>query len=311
MNTTKKPPRKNIYNKITDLILDDLKQGTRPWFKPWRDSPENLAISKPLRANGKPYKGVNILMLWSAAADHCYNSPTWMTYRQAKKLGGQVRKGEKSESIVYVDTFTKKETDPASGDEISVQLPFLETYQVFNADQIDGLPAIQDDKQKAVVKKIEPIQLAENFFKATGMKTVSSGNHAYYSPTLDVVQLPLRKQFRDAQSYYATLAHESVHRTGHSSRLARDFGAKSWGDEGYAKEELVAELGSAFLAADLGLSIHPRKDHASYLASWLKVLEGDKKAIFNAAAHAQRATDFLHVFQRHIHPELTSPAPDL
>ncbi|MCZ2154974.1 MAG: hypothetical protein LC114_13915 [Bryobacterales bacterium] len=153
-------------------------------------------------------------------------------------------------------------------------------------------------KPEVQLTPVARIDQAEAFFRGTGADIRYRGDRALYSCDADYIQMPVIESFRDAESFYATLAHEMTHWTRHDSRLARDFGRKSWGDEGYAREELVAELGSAFLCADLELTPEVRDDHASYLASWLKVLKDDKRAIFSAAAHAQRATDFLHQLQQ-------------
>jgi len=177
-------------------------------------------------------------------------------------------------------------------------IPFLKAYTVFNVEQIDGLPAHYLARaEEAQANPDEQIAAAEAFVAATGATIGHGGNQAFYAPGPDRIQMPDFAAFRDAQSYYATLAHELTHWTRHERRLDRDFGREKWGDAGYAREELVAELGAAFLCADLGLALEDRDDHAAYIASWLKVLRHDKRAIFQAAAHAQRAADFLHGLQ--------------
>jgi antirestriction protein ArdC len=165
---------------------------------------------------------------------------------------------------------------------------------VFNVAQIEGLPAHYYAEPEAKGEKLQFIESAEKFFAATGAVIRHGGNMAYYAPGPDVIQLPVPEAFHDAESYAATKAHELTHWTKHPTRLDRDFGGKRFGDTGYAREELVAELGAAFLCADLGITPEPREDHASYLAHWLEILREDKRAIFSAAAHAQRAVDFLH-----------------
>jgi antirestriction protein ArdC len=173
----------------------------------------------------------------------------------------------------------------------------MKAYTVFNVEQIDDLPAHYTAKREP---KGEPLQLianAEAFFVATGATFRHSGNMAYYAPGPDLIQLPPPEAFNDAESYAATKAHELTHWTAHPSRLARVL-SKRFGDNAYAAEELIAELGAAFLCADLGITPEPRDDHAAYLAHWLRVLREDKRAIFSAAAHAQRAVDYLHSLQR-------------
>lgn len=292
--TSKTNPRQDVYTRVTNRIIAELETGVRPWMKPWSAEHAAGRITCPLRHNGQPYRGINILMLWAAAAGHGYTAPIWMTFRQAKELGGNVRKGEKGELVVYADTYRRTETDEASDDQVDREIPFLKGYTVFNVEQIDGLPEQYTRLAEPVLDPVERIDHAEAFFAATGADIHHGGNRAYYSITQDHIQMPPFEAFQDAESYYATLAHEATHWTRHPSRLDRDFGRQRWGDEGYALEELVAELGSAFLAADLGLELEPREDHSAYIAHWLKVLANDKRVIFRAAAHAQRAADFLH-----------------
>lgn len=286
----------DLYTRITNRIVADLEQGVRPWFKPWNAEHAAGRITRPLRHNGTPYRGINIVMLWSEAMAKGYVAPIWMTYKQAQELGGQVRKGETGSLVVYANRITRTDTTEA-GEEIEHEIPFLKGYTVFNVEQIDGLPAHYHAPAAPTLDPVQRIAEADRFFTATGADIRHGGTMAYYAVNPDYVQMPPFTCFRDAESYYATLAHEVTHWTRHRSRLDRDFGRKRWGDEGYAAEELVAELGSAFLAADLGIAPEVREDHAAYIGSWLKVLKDDKRAIFTAAAHAQRAADFLHGLQ--------------
>lgn len=176
-------------------------------------------------------------------------------------------------------------------------MPFLKVYTVFNVAQMTGLPAQYLTAPAPQGDPLPLLERAERFFAATGAVIRHGGDRAYYSPTLDVIQLPPPEAFRDAESYTAIKAHEAVHWTKAETRLNRDFGGQRFGDAGYACEELVAELGAAFLCADLGITPEPRDDHAAYLANWLRVLRADTRAIFTAAAHAQRAVEYLHRFQ--------------
>jgi len=289
--------RTDVYDKITNQIIAELEKGVRPWHKPWDAGHAAGRITRPLRANGIPYQGVNVLMLWSAALDKGYAAPIWMTFKQALELKANVRKGEHGSLVVYADKIIRTETDTATGEESEHAIPFMKGYTVFNVEQIDGLPEHYYGKRAPRTETEQRIDRVEKFFAATGATVRHGGNRAFYSPSSDHVQMPPFESFRDAESYYATLAHEGTHWTRHSSRLNRDFGRKRFGDEGYAVEELVAELGSAFLCADLELTPEVREDHASYIASWIKVLKNDKRAIFRAASHAQRAADFLHGLQ--------------
>ena len=296
--TKNSAPRQDVYSRITGKIIAGLEQGVRPWMKPWNAEHTAGRITKPLRHNGQPYNGINILMLWSAAVTEGYSAPIWMTFRQAKELGANVRKDEKGELVVYANTITRTEHDEETGEDTEQAIPFMKGYTVFNVEQIEGLPSHYYQLAEPVLDPARRIAHAEDFFAATRADIRHGGNQAYYARGSDRIQLPPFESFRDAESYYATLAHEITHWTRHRSRLDRDFGRKRFGDEGYAREELVAELGSALLAADLELALEPREDHAAYIDSWLTVLQNDKRAIFQAAAHAQRATDYLHSLQQ-------------
>lgn len=288
----------DIYQKVTDRIVAALEEGVRPWMKPWNAEHAAGRIVRPLRHNGVPYQGINVVMLWMASVEKDYAAPLWMTFRQARELGGHVRKGEKGETVVYADRMKRTEVDEATGEEASFEIPFMKGYSVFNVEQIEGLPERFYALAESVLDPVQRIDRAEAFFAGTGADIRHGGNRAYYTSGEDRVQMPPFETFRDEVSYYATLAHECVHWTKPAHRLDRDFGRKKWGDEGYAMEELVAELGAAFLSADLGLTPEVRDDHAAYIGSWLKVLKDDKRAVFSAAAHAQRAADYLHGLQR-------------
>jgi len=297
--------RTDVYQKITDQIVSELEKGVRPWLKPWNAEHAAGRITRPLRGNGVPYQGINVLMLWSAAMAKGYAASIWMTFKQALDIGAHVRKGEEGSLVVYADKIVRTETDAATGEEAERTIPFMKGYAVFNVEQIDGLPEHYYAKHAPRAESVQRIERAEAFFAATGTTIRHGGTMALYSIKHDHVQMPPIEAFRDAESYYATLAHEATHWTRHSSRLDRDFGRKRYGDEGYAMEELVAELGSAFLSADLDLTPEVRDDHAAYIASWIKVLKDDKRAIFSAASHAQRAADFLHGLQK-----VTSEQPE-
>ena len=290
-------PREDVYTRVTAKIIADLEQGVRPWLKPWSAEHAAGRITRPLRAGGQPYSGVNVLMLWAEAVAKGYACPIWMTYRQAGELGAQVRKGEKGALVVYADRIRKTETTD-SGEEVERDIPFMKGYTVFNAEQVDGLPPHFYAAPPPPLPAFERIARAEQFVGNSRADIRHGGSRAYYAVDADHVQLPPFESFKDAESYYATLLHELTHWTRHETRLAREFGRKRWADAGYAAEELVAELGAAFLCADLGVTPEPRDDHASYIASWLNVLQNDKRAIFTAAACASRAADFLHSLQR-------------
>ncbi|MVS99803.1 ArdC family protein [Devosia marina] len=298
MSDKTQTPRQDIYSRITNQIIAALEQGVKPWTQPWNAAHAAGHVSRPLRHNGQPYAGINVLTLWASAMSGSFSAPIWMTFRQAIELGGHVRKGEKGSPVVYANTITRAETDEATGDDIERTVPFLKAYTVFNVQQIEGLPGHFYALAESSRNPDERIADAETYFAATRADIRHGGDSAYYSPALDYIQMPPFEAFRDAQAYYATLAHEATHWTRHATRLDRDFGRKRFGDDGYAREELVAELGAAFLCADLGLALEDRADHAAYIGHWLAVLKDDKRAVFTAAAHAQRAIDYLHGLAR-------------
>lgn len=287
------PDKPDIYSRVTHQIISFLKAGTRPWIQPWHSTHAAGPVSRPLRHNGEPYSGINILTLWGSAMQQRFAAPIWMTFRQALELGGHVRKGESGSPVVYASSCKRTDTDAEGNETDERSIAFLKAYTVFNVEQIEGLPACYHLPANPVANPDQRVEAAEAFFAATGAEIHHGGSSACYIPSLDRIHMPAFEAFRDGESYYATLAHEMTHWTRHDSRLKRDFGRERFGDEGYAMEELVAELGAAFLCADLGLTLAVREDHASYIASWLKVLKSDTRAVFTAAAHAQRAVEFL------------------
>jgi antirestriction protein ArdC len=287
---------KDVYTRVTDRIIADLEQGIRPWMKPWAAEHTAGRINRPLRHNGTPYRGMNILLLWGEAMAKGYIAPIWMTFKQALELDAHVRKGEHGSLVVFANTVTKKEITE-DGQDVEREIPFMKGYAVFNVEQIDGLPAHYYAKPENPLPLSERIETADRFINATGAAIFHAGNSAFYAPARDLIQLPPFEAFRDKESYYATALHELTHWTKHENRLSRDFGRQRFGDAGYAREELVAELGSAFLCANIGITPEIREDHADYIGHWLSVLKQDKRAIFSAAAHAQRAADFLNGLQ--------------
>ncbi|NNU62987.1 ArdC family protein [Ochrobactrum soli] len=290
-------PRRDIYQEITNKIIAMLEEGKRPWLQPWQDG--EGAASFPIRSTGEPYRGINVLLLWSEAAEKGYNSPYWFTFKQAAALKANVRKGEKGTTIVYAGSIQRTDTDENTGEDIEQNIPFMKAYTVFNACQIDGLDAsyFTNENVPELLSEAQRIAAVDTFFKNTGADIRHGGNKAFYRPSGDYIQMPNFVQFTSPEAYASTLAHEMCHWTKAPKRLNRDFGAKAFGDEGYGREELVAEIGSAFLGADLGFEVEPRPDHAAYISGWLTVLKNDKRAIFQAAANAQRACDFLHSLQ--------------
>lgn len=293
MEASKQP--RDLYAEVTRRIVEAIERGVRPWSRPWTRS-QAAAGMLPRRHTGEAYRGVNVLLLWAAAMERGYTAQTWLTFKQVRAEGGQVRKGEKGTTVVYAGQFTPANaaTDDSDDDAPARRArAYLRSYTVFNVEQVDGLPS-SPAPQPAEALKVD--EGAQAFIARTGATVHHGGDRAFYAPGPDVVQIPHACQFRDAAGYLGTVAHELVHWTGHPDRLARQFGQR-FGDQAYAMEELVAELGAAFVCAGLNVSAEPRDDHAAYLAEWLAVLKADKRAVFTAAAQAQRAADYLYQFQ--------------
>jgi antirestriction protein ArdC len=287
-------PRASLYDEVTQRIIAELEAGRLPWVQPWDASPAPLGLPRNA-ATGRSYSGINILILWGAVIERGYASQNWLTFRQARQAGGCVRRGERGVGIFYADRFTpesEKERARETGEDPR-EIPFLKRFTVFNAAQCDGLP----ERMTAAVAPLlerETVPVAEALIAATGTDFRIGGNQAFYSPADDFVQVPPKPAFRHQIDYYRTALHELGHWTGHSSRLARDLSG-GFGSERYAREELCAELASAFLCASLG--IVPTVRHADYIGSWLEVLRADERAIFRAASHASKAADFLLAFR--------------
>jgi len=273
---------------ITAAIVERLEAGTRPWVQPWTGA----SISRPLRACGTPYQGINVLWLWMAAGAAGHSSPFWMTYRQSQVLGGQVRKGERGTVAIFYRAYQTEEAD--DGDEAADRRTrrVLRSFTVFNACQIDGLPNRFFPEPQPLPPPTERDHALDYFFAAVPARVRHWGAEAFYSPILDQITMPEPGLFRDLDHYRATLAHELSHWTGHESRLARQM-TRRFGSEAYAMEELVAELSSAILGAELGLPVDHLDHHASYVASWLKVLKADSRAILTVAAKAEEAASLL------------------
>lgn len=290
---------KDVYQRVTDKIVADLEAGVRTWLQPWKAGKDGVVrnVSLPLRHDGTPYRGINVFMLWGETAIMGYTHSIWMTFKQAQALGGHVKKGEHGTLVVYANKTIKTEQG-AGGEDIERVIPFMKGYTVFNVEQIEGLPAHYYGTTNAtptapMEKRIEAV---DTFVRNAGARVIERGAKAFYSPSGDFIQMPPSSTFGAPEGFSSTLLHELVHWTGHDKRCARTFG-RVFGNEQYAAEELVAELGAAFLCADLGVPGEARPDHAAYVASWLKVLKGDKRAIFKAATMAQAASDYLHGLQ--------------
>lgn len=284
-------PRTNIYDDVTAKIIAELEAGRFPWVQPWGKAGA-AATGLPRNAlTGRSYSGVNVLILWGAVIGNAFPSQSWLTFRQAQEAGGCVRKGEKGTTVVYADRFIPKgESERASrADEDPRAIPFLKRFTVFNVLQCEGLrPGLAPDPVPLPEREIVPT--AEALIKASKADFRIGGDKAFYAPGPDFVQVPPQPAFFDQINYYRTALHELTHWAGGSKRLGRDQSGQ-FGSKPYAQEELVAEMGSAFLCASLG--IVPTVRHADYLAGWLEVLREDNRAIFRAASAASKAADFL------------------
>lgn len=279
--------RRDIAAEITAKILSELEAGVLPWRKPWDGARTGAVL--PRRATGETYRGVNVILLWSAAIERGYVSPYWLTFNQAVKLGAQVRKGERGEIVVYYGQGKRTRIDEG-GAEVEDAFRFLKSYIVFSADQIDNLP---DRFQPARAgSDIAPIALHEAWFQRLEIARIATRDLACYIPSRDVIGMPPIAAFDTAEDYAATLNHESVHATMAGHRVGRDMG-KKFSKHAIAAEELVAEIGASILGAHLRLSPQHIHDHASYIGHWMKLLAGDKRAFLTAAAQAQVAVDWL------------------
>lgn len=286
----------DVFQKITRQIADAIAAGAPAFEMPWHNWSRGTA--QPVNAiSGRHYRGINTILLWAAAEQAGYSSGRWATYRQWAEAGAQVRKGEKATSILFWKAAAAAndnagEQDSDDGDDPRTRF-ISRAYFVFNADQVDGAP---DAPARAELSEGERRAAAETYFANVGATIHFDYDRAYYRPSTDEIHMPKFEQFRDAPGYYCALAHEHIHWTGAKHRLDRDL-KNRFGSEAYAFEELIAELGAAFLAARLGLAIEPRPDHAAYIGGWLKVLHEDPRAILTASAKAQQAMDFLDGLQ--------------
>ncbi len=295
--------RVSLYDEVTARIVTELEQGAVPWVKPWAGSGAALGLPRSA-ATRRFYSGINILILWDAVIRRGFASQEWLTFRQALALGGNVRKGERGTIICYADSFVpKSERDRAreQGEDPSA-IPFLKRFTVFNVEQCEGLPAHMRPAPR-ILSEIELCPDAEALMTATGARFVEGSGEAVYNRTEDLIRLPSREAFVSTSDFYCTAFHELGHWTAHPSRLSRDL-KNRFGSQAYAREELIAELTSAFLCAHL--NIVPQVRHTDYLANWLQILRDDNRAIFHAASQASKATDFILAFR---HPSEPDPIP--
>ncbi len=287
MSHAKEINRQSPAETITNAIIARLEAGVRPWRQPWTGT----AISRPLRHCGTPYRGMNVFWLWMVAQAQGFASPYWMTYNQAQSLGAQVRKGSVSTVAIFYRAYVASVDDADTGDSHDEARRVLKSFRVFNASQIDGLPDRYFPRAPEQANDVPVASVADAVLAAVPA-VIRDGDGAWYDRIADRITMPPRAAFGTPEQFSATLAHELAHWTGHTSRLDREFGAR-FGDAAYAMEELVAELASAMIGADLCLPVDHLDDHASYIATWLKVLKADPRAILTAAAKAEAATALL------------------
>ncbi|MBF5090111.1 DUF1738 domain-containing protein [Novosphingobium sp. NBM11] len=290
--------RASLYDEITDKIIGELEAGRVPWVQPWGSASAKAPLAMPRNAaTGRHYSGINVLILWGAVIQHGFPSQSWLTFRQALSLGGNVRRGEHGTTVVYADRFTPEDEKRRAREtgEDAAAIPFLKRFTVFNAAQCDGLP-----EDVAIVAPPPPPGLiepqVEALVRATGIDFRIGGDRAFYAPAPDFVQVPPPLAYFEPINWHRTALHEAAHASGAAHRLDRDFTSK-WPKDALAMEEATVELTASFLLADLGIAHDPRPDHAAYIASWLRVLKDDSRAIFTAASKAQAAADWMHARQ--------------
>ena len=299
-------PRRDVHQRITDQIIAAIEAGAGPAEMPWHRS--GVTTTCPTNAfSGEPYHGVNIISLWAASAKKNFSSGHWATFKQWRCLDAHVRKGEKGSPIVFYKRYVAGQPDDRAGSNedgagpdgrVEAMRSFARTSWVFNTEQVDGW----SPPKPSVRSPAEVVSHAEEFVDRTGATIHHGGDRACYRPSDDTIEMPARDAFTGTatsgatESYYAILFHELTHWSGHRSRLDRQM-SNRFGEEAYAMEELVAELGASFLCAECAITNHPRPDHAGYIANWLDVLKNDKRAIFTAASKAGEATSFMVALQ--------------
>ena len=291
--------RDNLYRDITDKIIAELERGIVPWVQPWNSSRQLCPLGLPVNGlTRRSYSGINILLLWSALEERGFASPHWITFKQCIAMGGSVRKGEKGTHVYFADKFVpqkEKARSEETGDEPSA-IAFLKRYTVFNAEQCDGLPKGLIAPPVAKSER-QIVPEAEALIGATGADFRIGGDQAFYVPSEDFIRIPNQTAYPDQINYYRTAFHELGHWTGHKTRLDRSLTTK-FGTVDYAREELVAEMATAFVCVSLG--IVPTVRHADYIGNWLQVLKEDARAIVKAASLASKACDFILAFKAEV-----------
>lgn len=282
-----KEPKQSVHERVTQRILDELENGCAPWVKPWNRSKASVNVTMPTNLDsGVAYRGINVFLLWSAAISNDWDDWRFVTYKQAQKLGGQVKKGSKAEPVCFFKKMAK-DVENDQGETETKSFGFWRSYNVFNIEQVEGLPDqyFEQDAGNTVHDRD-----FDEFLAMTGARLKHGGNDAFYQSGGDFIQMPHASQFQTMENYKATLLHEMTHWTGHESRCNRDMSG-AFGSKKYAFEELIAELGAALLCAELGVVGDIR--HAAYIQSWIKLLKDDKHAFISAASRAQHAVDWV------------------
>ena len=285
--------RANLYEEITAKIVAAIEAGAGEWRMPWHH--DGTSTARPINVGSrKPYRGVNVVALWVAAQAAGYPTGLWGTYRHWQAVGAQVRRGERATTVVFWKSSRVEPAEDANSADAEREQPrfFARGYSVFNQAQVDGYVA----PETPVLTESERVAHAEAFYANLCIPTAYGGAEACYVPSKDTVFMPLFAAFHDAAAHYSTLYHEGIHATAAKHRCDRQLSAR-FGSEAYAMEEIIADLGSCAILADLGIAVHPRPDHAAYISSWLKVLKNDTSAIFTAASKAQQAVDWMHAQQ--------------
>ena len=282
-----------LYAGVTSRIIAELEAGCVPWVQPWNNG-VSLAGLPHNASSGRPYSGINILILWHALFEQGFAAQRWLTFKQAQALGGHIRKGEHGTTVCYADRFVPRDRDGDAGEEERRQIAFLKRFTVFNVGQCDGLPEEFYSLAGAPLGDRETIPHAEALIEATAADIRIGASHACYVPAHDRVEVPHQQAFPEQINWYRTVLHELGHWTGHATRLDRDQKG-GFGSAAYAREELVAELCSAFTCAAMG--IVPTVRHSDYIGAWLAVLRADDRAIFRAASQASKAADYLLQFR--------------
>jgi antirestriction protein ArdC len=278
------PSIKGLYESVTETIIAELEKGVRPWTAAWKTTGKGVSIMPTNASTNRPYSGMNILLLWGVAISRGYPSHGWMTFKQANALSGRVRKGEKAATAIYT-SFKEKEEDGKTR-----TYPMVKAYSVFNLAQLEGLPEAYYATPEPWPEEAQ-LEGLRNLLSASGIRVQWGAHRPAYLPLKDLVEMPNHKDFATDDDFASTLGHELIHATGHASRLDRKFSEKLR-QENYGLEELVAELGSAFLCAHLGFS-YLNAQTPAYLDGWLKVLKQDARAIFSMASYASHAADWL------------------